>query len=79
MAVSPLLGTIAESGPPQALASQPDSRYARLLALEREAPAMWADSRTWRHLRLDRGEIAWQAPHPRIDEERTLTAYVAAR
>ena len=27
---------------------------------------MWADSQTWRHLRLDRGEIAWQAPRPPV-------------
>jgi ATP-binding cassette subfamily B protein len=72
-------GTIVESGAPVSLAAQPQSQYARLLGLEREAQALRTDSRTWRHLRLDRGEIAWQAPHPRSDGERTLTADMAPR
>jgi hypothetical protein len=55
-------GTIVESGHPQALASRPESRFARMLAEERVARQMWSESRTWRHLRLDGGEIAWEAP-----------------
>jgi ABC-type multidrug transport system fused ATPase/permease subunit len=72
-------GAIVESGPPRTLASRPESRYAQLLGLEREAHSMWAESQTWRHLRLDRGEIAWQAPRPRTDGERTITAHLAPR
>jgi ATP-binding cassette subfamily B protein len=72
-------GAIVESGAPHALAAVTESHYARLLALERDAQSMWTDSQTWRHLRLDRGEIAWQAPHPKSDGERTLTAHVAPR
>ena len=74
-------GTIVESGTPQALAARPESRYARLLGLELEVDSMWADSQTWRHLRLDRGEIAWQAPRPsgKTNGERTITAHLAPR
>ena len=72
-------GAIVESGNPRALAAQPESRYGRMLREEIEARELWSESQTWRHLRLDRGEIAWQPPRPNTDGERAITAYVAPR
>jgi ATP-binding cassette subfamily B protein len=71
-------GALVESGRPQALAARPGSRFAALLAGEQDARRMWSESQAWRHLRLDRGRVAWQAP--RLDtDERNIAAHVAPR
>jgi ABC-type transport system involved in cytochrome bd biosynthesis fused ATPase/permease subunit len=50
-------GTIVESGTPGALAAQPGSRYAAMLAEEKDLRARtWSDA-AWRRLRLDGGRL----------------------
>lgn len=50
-------GRIVEDGPPARLAGEPGSRYAALLAAEREVrEGLWA-SAVWRRLRMERGRL----------------------
>ena len=49
-------GRIVEDGAPSALAAQPGSRYAELLAAEEHALARLAGPE-WRHLRVDGGYV----------------------
>jgi ATP-binding cassette subfamily B protein len=51
-------GRIVEDGPPGALASDRESRYAALLAAEREVRAGLWESAVWRRLRMERGRLA---------------------
>jgi ATP-binding cassette subfamily B protein len=55
-------GRVVEHGAPQVLAARA-SHYARLLAAERTASASWSAT-TWRHLRLERGQLAEATPEP---------------
>ena len=53
-------GRVVEDGAPKQLASQADTRYARLLAAEVRGRAR-LDGPEWRHLRLDQGHIEERA------------------
>jgi ABC-type bacteriocin/lantibiotic exporter with double-glycine peptidase domain len=50
-------GRIVEDGPPARLAEQPKSRYASLLAAERDVRAGLWESPIWRRLRMERGRL----------------------
>jgi ATP-binding cassette subfamily B protein len=54
-------GQVVEDGAPKRLASQADTRFARLLMAEVRARAR-LDGPEWRHLRLDKGQITERAP-----------------
>ncbi|HEV8581241.1 MAG TPA: ATP-binding cassette domain-containing protein [Thermoanaerobaculia bacterium] len=50
-------GRIVEDGPPSHLAAQPGSRYAALLAAERDVRMGLWESAVWRRLRMERGRL----------------------
>jgi ABC-type bacteriocin/lantibiotic exporter with double-glycine peptidase domain len=50
-------GRIVEDGPPRELAARPDSRYAALLAAEREIRADLSIRADWRRMRLERWKL----------------------
>ncbi|HEX7597410.1 MAG TPA: ABC transporter ATP-binding protein, partial [Polyangia bacterium] len=54
-------GRIVEDGPPQRLANQAGTHYARLLAAEARARAR-LDGPEWRHMVLDHGQLTSRAP-----------------
>jgi len=59
-------GLILEDGAPPALAAQPNSRYARLLAAEKRALGRLSGSE-WRRFRVESGYVAtdWKEREPR--------------
>jgi ABC-type bacteriocin/lantibiotic exporter with double-glycine peptidase domain len=55
-------GRIVEDGPPSRLAGEPGSRYATLLAAEREVREGLWESAVWRRLRMERGRLTEGGP-----------------
>jgi ATP-binding cassette subfamily B protein len=63
-------GRIVEDGEPQALASSLGSRYATLLAAEREAARGTWSEKVFRHVRLEEGRLTGALPATERELER---------